>query len=194
VATDNFLSVDTISGSFLSYFFPGSIALLFIINNFNKLIIFFDHSTRLCLSLNLRSFFFYFLQLRTAFLHLQAKLALKIWSKKLIMVKSKCAPSWIKKNHLYLLQFYLQSLFPFPFPLSFFFFFFSTTFFCFDSPIFSRLKPVKSSKPDPYVKLYILPDPSKKSKKKTKVVQGTLTPKFQETFEFQVGNQLKDKR
>jgi len=39
---------------------------------------------------------------------------------------------------------------------------------------------------DPFIKLYVTPDPEKKTKHKTKVVQKTLTPEFNESFTFNV--------
>jgi len=40
--------------------------------------------------------------------------------------------------------------------------------------------------PDPYVKLYLLPDRSKKSKRKTDFIKDTVTPVFNETFEYEI--------
>merc|ERR1719483_1485966 len=40
--------------------------------------------------------------------------------------------------------------------------------------------------PDPYVKLYLLPERSKKSKRKTDFVKDTVTPVFNETFEYEI--------
>ena len=39
--------------------------------------------------------------------------------------------------------------------------------------------------PDPYVKLYLLPDPFKETKQKTKVIKGTFHPTFNEMVSFQ---------
>ena len=40
--------------------------------------------------------------------------------------------------------------------------------------------------PDPYVKLYLLPERSKKSKRKTDFIKDTVTPVFNETFEYEI--------
>ncbi|KAK7067803.1 Extended synaptotagmin-3, partial [Halocaridina rubra] len=40
--------------------------------------------------------------------------------------------------------------------------------------------------PDPYVKLYLLPDRSKDSKRKTDVIKDDCNPKFDERFEYAV--------
>jgi Ca2+-dependent lipid-binding protein len=40
--------------------------------------------------------------------------------------------------------------------------------------------------PDPYVKLYLLPERSKKSKRKTEAIKDTVTPVFNETFEYEI--------
>ena len=39
--------------------------------------------------------------------------------------------------------------------------------------------------PDPYVKLYLLPDRSKKSKRKSDFKKDTVTPVFEEGFEYE---------
>ena len=38
--------------------------------------------------------------------------------------------------------------------------------------------------PDPYVKLYLLPDRSNASKRKTEIVKDSVNPVFDETFEY----------
>ena len=40
--------------------------------------------------------------------------------------------------------------------------------------------------PDPYVKLYLLPERSKKSKRKSDAKKDTVTPVFEETFDYDV--------
>ena len=40
--------------------------------------------------------------------------------------------------------------------------------------------------PDPYVKLYLLPERSKKSKRKSDAKKDTVTPIFDETFDYDV--------
>ena len=40
--------------------------------------------------------------------------------------------------------------------------------------------------PDPYVKLYLLPERSKKSKRKSDAKKDTVTPVFDETFDYDV--------
>lgn len=49
---------------------------------------------------------------------------------------------------------------------------------------------------DPYVKMYIMPDPSKASKRKTEVHKGTRNPIFNEQFVWEIrsGTDLTDKR
>ena len=37
--------------------------------------------------------------------------------------------------------------------------------------------------PDPYVKLYLLPERSKKSKRKSDVIKDTVNPNYEETFQ-----------
>lgn len=39
---------------------------------------------------------------------------------------------------------------------------------------------------DPYVKIYLTPDPSKWTKRKTKIARRTLNPTYNETFEWQI--------
>lgn len=48
--------------------------------------------------------------------------------------------------------------------------------------------PGSSGIPNPYVKLYLVPDPTKKSKQKSKAQKSTLDPVFNETFEFKLDN------
>lgn len=49
--------------------------------------------------------------------------------------------------------------------------------------------------PDPYVKLYLLPDRSKDSKRKTDVIKDECNPKFDERFEYAVSpNELTHRR
>ena len=40
--------------------------------------------------------------------------------------------------------------------------------------------------PDPYVKMYLLPDRSKKSKRKSDAKKDTVTPVYNETFEYEL--------
>ena len=40
--------------------------------------------------------------------------------------------------------------------------------------------------PDPYVKTYLLPDRSKKSKRKSDAKKDTVTPVWNETFEYEI--------
>ena len=40
--------------------------------------------------------------------------------------------------------------------------------------------------PDPYVKLYLLPDRPKKSKRKSDAKKDTVTPVYEETFEYEI--------
>ncbi|EDO44925.1 predicted protein, partial [Nematostella vectensis] len=47
---------------------------------------------------------------------------------------------------------------------------------------------------DPYVKVKLLPDPDNTSKKKTKIFKESLSPVFNETFEFKIQNKDKDRR
>ncbi|XP_052803899.1 extended synaptotagmin-2-like isoform X2 [Mya arenaria] len=48
---------------------------------------------------------------------------------------------------------------------------------------------------DPYVKMYLLPDKSSSSKRKTKVVNNNLNPTFDETFEYSITTQeMKEKQ
>lgn len=47
---------------------------------------------------------------------------------------------------------------------------------------------------DPYVKLYLEPDPSKETKKKTKVVKKTLSPVWNEVFTYAINPQMMDRR
>ncbi|XP_059178105.1 extended synaptotagmin-2-like isoform X3 [Physella acuta] len=61
----------------------------------------------------------------------------------------------------------------------------------------SNLKPVQGDSKnlaDPYVKLYLLPDKSSASKKRTKIIKDNLNPVFDETFEYQVSQQEMAKR
>jgi len=44
--------------------------------------------------------------------------------------------------------------------------------------------PGSSGLPNPYAKLYMFPDPSKKTKQKTKAQKNTLDPVFNESFDF----------
>ncbi len=39
--------------------------------------------------------------------------------------------------------------------------------------------------PDPYVKLYLLPDKSRKSKRKTEVVKDSTSPVYDEVFDYE---------
>jgi len=48
--------------------------------------------------------------------------------------------------------------------------------------------PGSNGLPNPYVKLYLVPDPEKKSKQKSKAQKNTLDPVFNETFEFKLDN------
>lgn len=50
----------------------------------------------------------------------------------------------------------------------------------------SRSLPVEEDGelPDPYVKLYLLPDRSKDSKRKTDVIKDSCNPKYDERFEY----------
>lgn len=41
-------------------------------------------------------------------------------------------------------------------------------------------------KPDLYVKMFVVPDPKKETKRKTRVINGSLAPKFDELFEWKV--------
>lgn len=40
--------------------------------------------------------------------------------------------------------------------------------------------------PDPYIKLYLLPERSKKSKRKTEVIKDTTEPTFDEVFHYEI--------
>ena len=40
--------------------------------------------------------------------------------------------------------------------------------------------------PDPYVKLYLLPDRPKKSKRKSDAKKDTVTPQYEETFDYEI--------
>ena len=40
--------------------------------------------------------------------------------------------------------------------------------------------------PDPYVKMYLLPDRSKKSKRKSEVIKDTVDPIYNKTFEYEL--------
>merc|ERR1711970_1594272 len=42
-----------------------------------------------------------------------------------------------------------------------------------------------SDPPDPYVKLYLLPGRSRKSKRKSEVIKDTVNPIYEETFEYE---------
>ncbi|KAH9498203.1 Extended synaptotagmin-2 [Bulinus truncatus] len=61
----------------------------------------------------------------------------------------------------------------------------------------SNLKPAQGDAKnlaDPYVKIYLLPDKSSASKKRTKVIKDNLNPVFDETFEYSVSLQEVSKR